>query len=816
MKPAYFVWLLLFLAAPVFGQSNNVPLTNRPNGQASPINVSRRPNFLAATRQKAPIQGSSGLNFASAVAYGSGGYEANSVAVADVNGDGKPDLLMANYCASTNCNPDGLVGVLLGNGDGTFQAAVTYDSGGNTTRSVAVADVNGDGKPDLLVVNTAEYGAFGSVSVLLGNGDGTFQTAMTYSSGGWQASSVSVADVNGDGKPDLLVANICVSSSNCNNGTVGVLLGNGDGTFQAAVASGSGGAYAESVAVGDVDGDGKPDLVVANFYASPGNPDGLVGVFLGNGDGTFQTAMTYSSGGLEATWVAIADVNADGKPDLLVANDCSDSNCNNGSVGVLINTSITATTTVLTSSPSPSNFSQAVTFTATVTAQQGFYKGTPTGTVTFTYGNTTMCNAVTLSGGTANCAYSALPVGSDVVTATYSGPSNFSSSSASLNQMINQASTTTTLTSSVNPSGLDQPVTFTATITPQYGGQASGTVTFKDGATTLGSGAVSGDLASLTTSGLAIGTHSITGVYSGDSNFTASTSNTLTQVVTKAATTTTLLSSINPSVQGKSVTFTATVSSLSGTPTGKVQFLNGTAVLATVTLTSDSAKYTTSKLPAGSNSLTAVYEGDSNNNGSTSAPVNQFVIATTTTTLTSLPNPSTYGEAVIFTATVTSSIGSPPDGEIVTFKQGTTELGTGTLSGGTATLSHSTLGVGTKAVTAVYAGDASFATSKSKAVSQVISKATSTTTLTSSLNPSTYGQSVTFTATVAPQFSGTRTGSVVFKDGTNTLKTVTLSGGVASYTTSTLASGTHTITATYSGSTSFDGSSSAPLTQTVD
>jgi hypothetical protein len=115
----------------------------------------------------------------------------------------------------------------------------------------------------------------------------------------------------------------------------------------------------------------------------------------------------------------------------------------------------------------------------------------------------------------------------------------------------------------------------------------------------------------------------------------------------------------------------------------------------------------------------------------------------------------------------------------------------------------------------VYSGDSNFTASTSKAVSQVISKATSTTTLTSSQNPSTVGQSVTFTAIVAPEFSGTPTGSVVFKDGTKTLKTVTLSGGVASYTTSTLTSGTHSITATYNGSGSFLGSS-ASLTQTVN
>jgi hypothetical protein len=189
--------------------------------------------------------------------------------------------------------------------------------------------------------------------------------------------------------------------------------------------------------------------------------------------------------------------------------------------------------------------------------------------------------------------------------------------------------------------------------------------------------------------------------------------------------------------------------------------------------------------------------------------------AVTTTALTSSPNPSAYGQVVIFTAKVTSSIGAPPDGEIVTFKQGATVLGTGTLSGGTATLSISTLGVGTKSVTAVYGGDSNFAASTSKAVSQVVSKATTTTTLVSSLNPSKVGQSVTFTASVTPQFSGTVKGTVTFYDGTTTLKTVSLSGGVAKFKTSTLTSGTHSITATYNGSASFI-SSSASLPQTVN
>jgi hypothetical protein len=170
---------------------------------------------------------------------------------------------------------------------------------------------------------------------------------------------------------------------------------------------------------------------------------------------------------------------------------------------------------------------------------------------------------------------------------------------------------------------------------------------------------------------------------------------------------------------------------------------------------------------------------------------------------------------VTFTATVTSSLGAPPpDGETVSFMKGTTVLGTGALSGGSASFKTSTLPAGTDAIKAVYGGDSNLPGSTSKAVSQVVSKATTTTALTSSLNPSNVGQSVTFTASVAPQFSGTVTGTVTFYDGTTALKTVGLSGGVAKYTTSTLSSGSHTITSTYNGNVDFD-SSSASLTQKV-
>jgi len=270
--------------------------------------------------------------FQPAVTYGSGGvtsYGIGSVAIADVNGDGKPDLLVTNACGADSSCINGSVGVLLGNGDGTFQSAVAYGSGGYFDRSVAVRDVNGDGKPDLIVSNNCTDSTCegdGVVGVLLGNGDGTFQSAVAYSSGGKIAEWVAVADINRDGKPDLLVANGC--NTNCSKGTVGVLLGNGDGTFQPAVADESGGDH-KSLVVADVNKDGKPDVAVPNYASN------TVDVLLGNGDGTFQPSVTYGSGGINARSVAVTDVNGDDKPDLLVVNECTDFNCATGIVGVL-------------------------------------------------------------------------------------------------------------------------------------------------------------------------------------------------------------------------------------------------------------------------------------------------------------------------------------------------------------------------------------------------------------------------------------------------------------------------------------------------
>ena len=277
-----------------------------------------------------------------AVTYALDGEYPQYAAVADVNGDGKPDLLVANACVSASDSTNGSVSVLLGNGDGTFQSARSSSSGGEGAESVAVADVNGDGTPDLLVANACASTSDctnGSVSVLLGNGDGTFQSAVGYSSGGQSAVSIAVADINGDGRVDAVVANMCGSNSDCTHGVVSTLLGNGDGTFQPALSYNSGGTSAVSVAVADINGDQKADVLVANSYDRQGDwMDGSVAsVLLGNGDSTLQPAISYASGGFGASSVVVTNIDGDGNPDVVLANECIDPNtCTTGAVSVLL------------------------------------------------------------------------------------------------------------------------------------------------------------------------------------------------------------------------------------------------------------------------------------------------------------------------------------------------------------------------------------------------------------------------------------------------------------------------------------------------
>lgn len=280
------------------------------------------------------------------------------------------------------------------------------------------------------------------------------------------------------------------------------------------------------------------------------------------------------------------------------------------------------------------------------------------------------------------------------------------------------AASTTGVSSSLNPAKPGESVTFTATVSGAAG-TATGTVTFKDGATTLGTGTLSGGTATFATSALTLGAHSITASYGGDSNYLASTSGTMTQVIGNPTTTTSVTSSLNPARLGQSVTLTATVSSSSGTPAGTVTFYDGAVQLGTGTLAGGSATFSTSALAIGNHRITVVYADSPDHKGSTSPALTQVVIETgTTTTLVSSRNPSEVGQAVTFTASVTS-LGGTPTGS-VTFRNGGTVIGTGTLAGGSASFTTSSLTKGSHVITAAYDGDGGFTASTSAGLTQAV------------------------------------------------------------------------------------------------
>ncbi len=237
------------------------------------------------------------------------GINPASVVVGDFNGDTNPDLAVAN-------KRPGTVSILLGNGDGTFGAATNFPV---STRpdSVAIGDLNGDGKPDLAVANSGAY----IVSILLGNGDGSFGRATPYGAGP-HPYSVAIGDFNGDGNPDLAAANPGSYQSRVFHG-VSILLGDGTGAFGAPKHFAAG-FHSSPIAVGDLNGDNKPDLAVANGGSSN------VSVLLGDGTGSFAAPKRFRVGDQPSS-VAIGDLNGDGKPDLAVANAGSNN------VSVLLN-----------------------------------------------------------------------------------------------------------------------------------------------------------------------------------------------------------------------------------------------------------------------------------------------------------------------------------------------------------------------------------------------------------------------------------------------------------------------------------------------
>jgi autotransporter-associated beta strand protein len=387
-------------------------------------------------------------------------------------------------------------------------------------------------------------------------------------------------------------------------------------------------------------------------------------------------------------------------------------------------TSLQGSNAALSASTTATTFGQSVTLTATITAATSGVTTVPTGTVEFFNGTTSLGTATLNNSGVGTLSTTSLPIGANSITVHYRGDSNFTPSDSTATTVnITQGPTTTTLSTAFTPTVLGQLVNLTATVAGTGAGVSpTGTVQFFDGTTSLGSitltsAATTGpSTAILRTSSLGLGTHSITATYSGDANYSASTSTAVSQVVSQAGTTTTLATSPNPSTVGQAVTLTASVVSLSTTagvsPTGTVQFFNGSTSLGTAPVNgSGVATLTTTALPLGTLSITATYSGDANFTASTAAAASQTVRpggATIALSGLNKANPA-FGENVSFTITVAGPAGSAtaPTGKVDIFANGI-KVGSRDLSQGTATFDINNLEVGPKSITAVYQGDSSF------------------------------------------------------------------------------------------------------------
>jgi hypothetical protein len=762
----------------------------------------------------------------------------------DFNGDHHQDILAVGSSAIYQYNDY----ILFGHGDGTFSAPVLVSDSSLIYPEYywpQVFDFNHDGKDDLFTYDA------NNLYVALSKGDGSFKTVTTALSAAAIASTLqtqpAIADLNGDGKLDAIFGGAANAV---------FFKGHGDGSFDATGVKLAIPAYkgvaaqgSAAVAVGDFDGDGHKDIALlttsgvlfvyfgkgggafaagvpaAAFNRSYGslnaadlNKDGLDDFVLRSGGGNavsvvhslagrkFGPEVNYYAGAGLAD-LAIVDLNGDGFPDLVFGNGGSSLGAN--SVTVLMNLGDSAGVTgELYALAEPSNTASPFQLVASLVAPD---QSKLTGSVSFFIDGLAVGSAALADNQASLTVSHAYSAGLHSLKATWAGNKTFAALTlAGKHQITAGYPTSASIVTNYNPVPLLNAVIFSAVV-QSTSGTPAGSVALLDGKTTLAKVVLTGGAAAYTTSGLSAGTHTIIANFLPATGW-ASSSASLQQAVSPINATTTL--TVTPTIiyAFQPVTATVTVESPGPVPTGTVTFSGDYSSLGTKTLVNGAAAFSTSFSYDGFHEISAQYSGDKNYNPGYAYVGAKVLINPTATALNAAPNPATAGQTVSLTSTVTSNtVKNVFATGSVQFMDNGGSIGTAQLVSGVASIKLSSLAVGKHPLVASYLGVSGFGASQSATYTLVIAQAPSSTALSASPNPATAGATVTFKAAV----TGPRqpTGTVVFKEGAKPLSQAIDVDyqGVASFSTSALAVGTHTIVAVYSGDPNLNTSTSKPL-----